>query len=214
MTSAPDPESDGGAVSLGQRATARREGLIALAAELFEAKGYHLTSMDDIAQAAGIRKPTLYHYFKSKSEILTSIHEEFIEILIGRQFQRAELNLSPEQALFEAMADNLELMETHRGYVRVFFEHHRDLPQKEYDEIRSKRHSYQELVADIVRRGIDQGTFRAVDPRLASFAIFGMCNWAYQWFQPAGPMRSREVAYVFWDLLRRGLEPDGRTSSS
>src|SRR5262249_7432484 len=162
---------------------------------LFDAKGYHLTSMDDIAAAAGIRKPTLYHYFRSKADILSDIHEDFIGLLIARQEHRATLNMRPEQELLEIMAENLELMETHRGYVRVFFEHHRDLPETEYQAIRAKRDRYEHMVEDVVRRGITANDFRDVDAKLTVLAIFGSCNWAYQWFQATGAMRSREVAY-------------------
>jgi hypothetical protein len=46
---------------------------------------------------------------------------------------------------------------------------------------------------------------RALDPRLTTLALFGMVNWAYQWFSPAGQLRSREIAYFFWDVLLHGL---------
>jgi hypothetical protein len=52
--------------------------------------------------------------------------------------------------------------------------------------------------------------FRPVDAKFATLALFGMCNWAYQWYRADGELRSREIGYVFWDMLRRGIEAPAR----
>jgi hypothetical protein len=98
-------------------------------------------------------------------------------------------------------------METHRGHVRVFFEHHRELPEDEQLEIRAKRDRYEAAITNTIKAGIGQGTFREVDARLTVLALFGMCNWAYQWYRSGGPLRPREIAFQFWDVFLRGLTP-------
>jgi AcrR family transcriptional regulator len=183
----------------------RRQQIVKKAAELFDEGGYTSTTMDDIARVVGVAKPTLYHYFPSKDEILLAIHEEFIDLLISRHEQRTRTGLGPEQLLLEVMADILELMETHRGHVRVFFEHHRELPESERETIRVKRDTYEKFVVDLISDGIRTGAFRETDPHLATLAAFGMCNWAYQWYRSGGPLRSREVAYQFWSYFVHGL---------
>ena len=187
------------------KALGRREDVIREAAGLFDERGYHSTSMEDIASAVGLRKPTLYHYFGSKDEILHSIHDEFIELLIGRHERRVGTAMSPEQQVLEIMGDILELMETHRGHVRVFFEHWRELPAEQRDAIDAKRSRYEGFVRDSIQAGIDDGTFRELDTQLAVLAVFGVCNWAYQWYRSDGELRSREIAYAFWDMLMRGM---------
>jgi AcrR family transcriptional regulator len=195
----------------GRRATSgadgarRRDEVIHAAAALFDERGYHATSMEDIARAVGLRKPSLYHYFASKDEILFWIHEEFIDQLIGRQEQRLAAQPAPDQLVLEVMADILELMDTHHGHVRVFFEHHRELPADQHAVIEAKRTRYEAMVSEAIQRGVDAGAFRGVDVKLATFALFGICNWAYQWYQPGGELSSREIARVFWDLFLRGL---------
>ena len=69
-------------------ADARRREVISQAAELFDRTGYHATSVAAVAEASGIRKPTLYHYFSGKDEILFWIHEEFIDLLIEKHRAR------------------------------------------------------------------------------------------------------------------------------
>lgn len=188
----------------------RRQQIVTLAAELFDEGGYTNTTMDDLARKVGVAKPTLYHYFPSKDDILHAIHEEFIDLLINRHEQRTATGLGPEQLLLEVMADILELMETHRGHVRVFFEHHRELPASARESIKVKRDRYERFVEDLIADGIRTGTFRETDPHLATLATFGMCNWAYQWYRAGGTLRSREVAYQFWSYLVYGLNGNRR----
>jgi AcrR family transcriptional regulator len=183
----------------------RRDQVVAAAAELFDSTGYARVTMGDIAQQVGIAKPTLYHYFDSKDDILLAIHEEFIDLLISRHEQRRLGDLPPEELLLEAMGDILELMETHRGHVRVFFEHHRELPSEARAAIRTKRDSYEAAVQGLFGEAAQAGSFVAQDPRLSALAMFGMCNWAYQWYRPGGTLTPRQVAERFWRLLVCGL---------
>jgi AcrR family transcriptional regulator len=183
----------------------RRAEVIALAARLFDRHGYASVSMEQIAIAAGIAKPTLYHYFRAKDEILRGIHETFIDLLLERQDERQRLGLSPADLLLGAMTDIYGLMETHRGYVRVFFEHHRELPDDVRDQIRVKRDRYQRQIRDAIAEGITAGVFRPVDPDAATLAVFGICNWAYQWWRPGSGADPALTAQKMWDLVIRGL---------
>ncbi|WP_205751888.1 TetR/AcrR family transcriptional regulator [Cryptosporangium phraense] len=183
----------------------RRQEIITAAAELFDRSGYSQTTMDDIAKTIGIAKPTLYHYFRSKEEILSSIHEEFIDLLLEKEERRQRAGLPPEQMLLEVMVDILELMETHRGHLRVFFEHHRELPDAAQPDMRAKRDRYEEAVTRTIKAGVTSGVFRDLEPRLTALGLFGMCNWAYQWYRAGGPLQPREIAFQFWDIFVRGV---------
>ncbi|QNO38319.1 TetR/AcrR family transcriptional regulator [Protaetiibacter sp. SSC-01] len=183
----------------------RRKQIIDVTAEVFDRTGFANTTMDSVAREIGIAKPTLYHYFSSKDEILQAIHEEFIEQLIHQHEERSSTGLRPEQLLLEAMADILELIGTHRGHVRVFFEHHRDLPTEARARIKARRNDYETIVRDLIRQGMADGVFHEGDVEMATMATFGMCNWAYQWYRDSDHRRPREIAYRFWSILMYGL---------
>jgi len=186
-------------------AVARRADIIAEAATLFDKVGYHKASMSDLAEEVGTSKANLYHYFSSKDEILYWIHEEFINLLIDHHEQRLRTRMSNPQLLLEVMSDILELMETHRGHVRVFFEHHRELPPEQREAMQRKRDRYLSDVHAVVVAGVERGEFTTNDTMLTTLAIFGMCNWAYQWFRREGPQRPRELAYYFWEFIMLGM---------
>ena len=174
---------------------------------LFDAHGYGNTSMEDVALSVSIAKPTLYHYFRSKEEILRSIHEEFIQLLTGKYLQRVGSGLEPEELVLGAMKDILSLMVTHRGYVRVFFEHHRELPPEAKRYVTAQRDAYESLVQSAISAGQARGIFADdADTKLITLALFGMCNWAYQWFDVHGRYTADEIAETYWRLLRDGIQ--------
>ena len=188
----------------GSGADERRRHLVDVAAELFDRRGYHATTVEDIAAAAGLRKATIYHYFAGKDRILAAIHESFIDRLIAQHESRADLPIPPELQLLELIVDMLEVTATRRGHVRTFFEHYRELPADEQQHAREQRDRYEAIVSGLIEEAIAAGTLRPVDVRLTTFALFGMCNWAYQWLERDGRRSPREIAYVFWDLFLNG----------
>lgn len=186
--------------------TGRKRDIVNQAAVLFDDVGYSRASMEDLAALVGVAKPTLYHYFSSKDEILYEIHREFITDLITKQEARFGTTGTGADHLLAIMTDVLELMRSHRGHVRVFFEHHRELHEDKKSEVVAQRQRYQRMVEEVIGRGVRDGSFSgAVDTRLATLAVFGMCNWAYQWYDPAGLNTPREIAESFFEILSNGL---------
>ena len=191
--------------SQGKRAEVRRAGVTAGAAALFDSAGYHSVNMESVASAVGIAKPTLYHYFAGKDQILFSIHEEFIDLLLSKYETRRGQAMTAVEELHALIHDTFELMDSHRGHVRVFFENYRELSEADQLTIRAKRDRYQQIVEGTIARGIDAGEFKPVDPKLTSLAVFGMSNWAYQWYAPGGELSSSAIADAFCELLLGGL---------
>jgi AcrR family transcriptional regulator len=191
-------------------AAKRRQAIIEAAAGLFDRHGYHGTSMSDIAEAAGLRKPTLYHYFRSKDDILFAIHDGLIEHLLENQRRREQqATLTPEQELLEVIGDLLTMVQKKPGHFRVFFENQRQLREGEQEEVADKRNDFRARVEGILRRGVETGHFREVDVRLTALAILGMCNWSYQWLRDTGPLDGRQIALLYWSVLVQGLAKDG-----
>lgn len=161
--------------------------------------------MDDIAEAVGLRKPTLYYYISSKEQILFLIHEELIDNLIFLHESRVNTRMTCEQLLQEVLIDILEQIGQYPGYVRAFFDHYRDLSGDMKKQIEDKREAYFRMVVDVVRQGQAQGEFQTDDPTLTALAFFGKCNWVYQWYDPAGHRRPREIALHFWNTIMYGI---------
>lgn len=184
----------------------RRSGIVAEAARLFDEQGYHNSSMEAIAERVGLAKPSLYHYFRAKDEILLAIHNEMIELILARHEERVAAGIgSCGDELKEMMGDVISLMETHPGHLRIFFEHQRELPSSFRVPVREERNRFRDELAELIRRGISSGEFRPVDVPLTTMAILGMANWTYQWLHPRGSRTAADVTDHFWRLAMRSI---------
>lgn len=184
----------------------RRTDIVDMAAVLFDEHGYHSTSMEDIADRVGLAKPTLYHYFRSKDEILFEIHNAMIDVILQSHEDRMPGGPGRWGELLKGMiGDIIELMETHPGHLRIFFEHHRELPDRYKTTIRAKRNRYRDHVSDVIAAGIRDHEFRDVDVDLATLAVLGVANWTYQWLYPGGEFSAAQVTEAFSSYLFTGL---------
>jgi AcrR family transcriptional regulator len=183
----------------------RRSKVLAAAASLFAERGYSGTSLNDISSFAGIAKPTLYHYFGSKAEILDEILSDYIRTLLTAVEDPARAALPPTERLLGVMTDIISTIETHRGHVRSFFEHLPHLPPERRHAIARDQDRYATLVEDILRDGERDGSMAFADVRLTRLGIFGMCSWTYQWYRPGGRHEPAVIARLLWELCLSGL---------
>jgi hypothetical protein len=93
----------------------------------------------------------------------------------------------------------------HRSHVAVYYQERRYLDDARFQVVRRKRDELMELKAGILRAGIEDGTFRDVDPTIVALGINGMAAWAHQWLTPSSTAQPAEVAEVFADMVLGGL---------
>jgi AcrR family transcriptional regulator len=193
----------------------RRAEIVEAAARLFDRDGYAQTNMYAIAEAAGLQKASLYHYFKSKTDLLVQVHGDYIQFVFDLLETVPRETVPPDERLQAVVRHIVTLMKTHRHFVRIFFEYFRELPPQSRRELAIRRRRYREEIIDIVRDGIAQSIFRDVDPYYATMAIFGMCNWVYQWYEADPGGDPDHIAEIFWDLIWGGLaaEPQAKSTS-
>lgn len=184
----------------------RRNKIVTQSARLFDQVGYFQTSMTDIATSSGIKKPTLYHYFRSKDQILFVILDEIIEVLLTRQSEHAGQGLSGSEGLLALITDIIELLDSHPSHVRAAFEHYRDLPADLGEVIQKKRDTYVEGIEHLIRQAADAGELSPEHPRVSALAMFGMSTWAYSWYRADGPLTAEQLAHRLWTIFMRGVE--------
>ncbi|BDG60492.1 TetR/AcrR family transcriptional regulator [Caldinitratiruptor microaerophilus] len=183
-----------------------RNQIVSAALQLFLEKGYHSTSLQDIITAANCSKGGFYHHFASKDDLLYLIHETFITYELERgEAVRSQPGPAAER-LRQVIVDLVESIALYRPHVTVFFEERRSLSSEKFALVKQKRDRYEALVRELVEEGMRSGEFRQdLDPRIVTFAIFGMCNWTYQWLRPDGPLTPRQVGEMFSSLILQGL---------
>lgn len=187
-----------------------REKIIEAAKYLFGQKGYHSTSIQEISQKAEISKGLIYHYFSNKSEILFEIHDHILGILI-EQAEKIMMrdDLSASDKLREMMIDLIQMIMDSQPNMTVFFQELKYTPEDILTRIKSERDRFEKVFKQALEKGIADGEFRKdTDIEITAKAIFGMCNWTYQWFDPSRELSTREIGMKFYDIVIKGIRLD------
>jgi TetR/AcrR family transcriptional regulator, cholesterol catabolism regulator len=185
--------------------TERRRQIAAAAAGLFLEAGASRVSMDEIAEAAGLAKPSLYHYFSTRDEILYAIHEEAFGYLFSHTEQRTQITRDPEQLLRGVFEDSFGLVHSLPGYSRVVNEQFRHLSPEYRAPVFAMRRRWQGYIEGVIQSGIDTGAFANTDPHHGTLALSGMVNWAHQWYRSDGQTSPEKLATMFYGMFMRGI---------
>lgn len=191
----------------------KRLEIIEHCAALFDRVGYHGLSMQMLADEVGLGKPTLYHYFASKADILFEMLQLHLDAAIGAVATLAEQGADPDEILTEACTFTLRDIARHPGYVRAVMEHYGDLEGEHRAEIRKRRQAYFDLIGGAIEKGVAGGKFRPCDPAVSTLAFVGLCNWAYKWYPPMAKkippeQMARVMCRVFLDGLNTPTTPE------
>lgn len=183
----------------------RKREIVQGAARLFDRVGYHRVNMSMIAETAGVKKPTLYHYIKSKDEILFMLHELFIGTLRQNTDSRIEQGATEIEILRGVIFDTYQLLHDYPGYMRAFFEHTRELGREQRAIIAAKRDVYIALIVGVIERAMAKGLINKADPRLTAHCLFAIGNWPYQWYRPGKDPAPEILAEQSWQIFLHGL---------
>ncbi len=183
----------------------KEEQIFAEAVRIFKEKGYHAASVQDIADAVGLQKGSLYHYISSKEELLLKIFERSTGALTQQLQEILASDLSPTDKLQRAINAHLVALTTQLDLYTVYLSERRVLTGRIHSQVRTEAERTARLLEQIIQEGIDAGDFRATDSKMAAHAILGMCNWLYQWYSPTGRLTAEQIASIFSDLVIFGL---------
>jgi AcrR family transcriptional regulator len=191
----------------------QRADIVQAAAQIFRQKGYHAASMQDIADAVGLQKASLYHHFASKQDILLEILDEALDLLIADMQAVLDTDLPPEDQLRQAMRAYVSRVTQEASLAAVLQLEHRNLDPRRRARHVTRRDRYDNLWRELIRRGIEREAFRPMDERMVTFALLGIQNWMITWYRPEGRLPAAEIADQFADLMLNGLRPADRGPS-
>ena len=168
----------------------RLDHLLARAARVFADKGYHSTTMRDLAAASGMSLAGMYYYVRGKDDLLALIQERcFARVLDG-----AERAVAASSDPFERLQAFI------RHHVTFFAQHMAEMKVLSHEPARGVsaiKRRYVDLLEALLKDAASEEA--AVDRSAAAYILFGMMNWIYNWYDPAGEIDSRRLA----DLIAR-----------
>lgn len=190
----------------GTRRARERAEIRDAAARVFRRRGYGAATVEDVASELGILKGSLYHYIKSKQELL-------YDVVVGplREANRAIDQVCAEGGTVDArirkaIVAHVEVIHDQYPGLSIALLERLELPEEQLGEIRMLHRGYQENWTSLIREGAESGVLKAeLDPGLTTLAILGMLNWATQWYRQDGRATPGEIGMVFASVALDGI---------
>jgi AcrR family transcriptional regulator len=182
------------------------EHILRTSARIFAEKSYHSTSMRDISRATGVSLAGLYHYCKSKEELLFLIQDH----CFGRVSESLEQRIRDIDDPFEKLRifidNHLSFFAANMAEMKVLSHEAESLEGDMHHHVSTRKEKYAKLARKILREIQSQDSKGArVDLTVATYALFGMMNWIYNWYDSAGKLSVNQLVDNITRLFLNGF---------
>ena len=184
----------------------KRQALLVAAVRMFNERGFHATSLEDVAASLGVTKPVIYHHLGNKEQVL------FECVRLGL----AELSLGAEQAK-ATTGTGLDRLKTFlRSYAESVMGDFGKCVIRTGDELlspqsridlRALKSEIDATLRSLIEEAVADGSANVSDVRLTAFTFAGALIWPARWFRPDGELGSRDMAHRLVEVLCNGIMP-------
>jgi TetR/AcrR family transcriptional regulator, cholesterol catabolism regulator len=180
--------------------------ILSVAARIIAEKGYHQASIRDIARATGVSLSGLYYYFDSKEELLFLIQDHAFGTLVESLDRQLAGATEPQRRLRILMENHLRYFLANKAEMKVL-SHEADSLTGEYRRrVNAQKRRLTEIASGILAELRPEGD---VDLRVATFSMFGMMNWLYNWHRPEVDPPVEKLVDDMYRIFVSGFLPDG-----
>ena len=184
----------------------RLEEVLHSAANIFFAKGFHATSIEDVARDVGMLKGSLYYYIKSKDDLLFRLLLAGIEDGDAFIAQQIDPHGDPLEQLERAIRAQIDYIIQNRVPFGLFLHEFDSLSGKRQHKLISVMSRYNSRFVELVKRGQQQGKLVDGDPWIVVNGILGMCNWLYRWYDTDYACGPEQIKEVFVRMILKGMQ--------
>jgi AcrR family transcriptional regulator len=184
----------------------KRDAVIRAAARAFSQRGFHNTSIDDIAKALSVSKPTIYYYVANKEQLLFECFVAGLELIRAAMHGAPQPQGNAAQQLRAVISNYAQAIASDYGWCMVRAED-QDLSPEMSRKIKSLKSEIDQGIRRLLRDGISDGSIRDCDPKMTAFAIAGALNWIAHWYRVDRSLTPAEIAAAFSATFLEGLTP-------
>ncbi len=193
---------------------ARRAEVLEAATTLFYQRGYAATTTQDIGNALGLLKGSLYYYIDSKEdllyEIIRDVHDEGLRRI--EQLQHLPIDSLSKLRIF--IQRGVSFVTTHPRQIRIFLNDGRSLSTERQEHLREERLQYDHYLRKLIATGQGDGSVCPdIDSHIAATSIVGLINWISYWYRPDSDIPADSLAVEYADLILNGLACDPQSHS-
>jgi AcrR family transcriptional regulator len=184
----------------------KREAVIRVAAAAFNRKGYHNTSLDDIAAALEVSKPTVYYYVTNKEQLLFECFVAGVERIRAALRAVKALEVPARERLNAVLRKYAQSMASEFGWCMVRVED-QDLSPAMSSHVKALKSEIDQGIRRLIRDGIQDGSIHPADPKMTAFALAGSLNWIAHWYRQNRSLSAEQIADAFIAIFDNGLRP-------
>jgi AcrR family transcriptional regulator len=184
----------------------KREAVILAAARAFRERGFHNTSLDDIAAQLNVTKPTVYHYLSNKEEILFECFRTGVDSILAAFDEAQGVAATGRGRLIAVVRRYAEAITSDFGWCMVRAED-QDLSPAMSRRINALKSEIDQGLRRLIREGVSDGSIRPCDAKMTAFAVAGALNWIAHWHRGGAALSPGEISERFIDLFENGLRP-------
>ena len=174
-------------------------------ANLFAHKGYHSTSMREIARELGMNQSSLYHYFRSKEEALFKLMNDAMDDALSTLEEICAADLSLEDKLKTVLAFYTRYYAGDQERLILLVNEKNSLSEPYRHRLVQKERRYVRLFKDIFKELADHGGIKDIPPSIAIFAFFGMVHYTIKWYDKEGQVNLDDLADAFLEIFTKGI---------
>src|SRR5699024_416770 len=179
-----------------------RDRIMEAALHLFDHKGYHGVTIDEIVREAETSKGGFYYHFSSKEALLFVIHDVFITYALDKATLAEERYADPVKKLSAIIRGFLNVFHLYKPHITVFYQESNYLRKEDREIIHQKRKAFKQIMMGVLDEGKQQHKFRPeINTDITVMAILGMVNWLYKWYQQDGVCTIEQIGDYYVDLI-------------
>lgn len=183
-----------------------RDKIVDAALHLFEKKGFHGVTVNEIVDSIGTSKGGFYHHFSSKDELLFIIHDTFITYVLEKAYIAKNTYDSPTKKLQQIIKSFVQVFDLYKPHISVFYQENVYLKANYEELIKKKRDQFKNIIIDTIREGKEANEFRIdLSEEITGMAILGMVNWTYKWYKQSGEKSIDEIGDIYVELIMRSI---------
>lgn len=175
---------------------------------LFWQKGYHGTSMKDIASMCDCKAANMYNYFKGKEDILFEVIKDITELAVNSvRYLEDDETTNPVDQLRSFIANHLGvLVQMKKSSVLISDTGLQNLTREHRKVIVELRDTYDRIMTKVIKRGIESGDFAVKDEKVIVYLISSVIIRSTIWFSSKDRLSAKEVADIMFDFVYRGIK--------
>jgi AcrR family transcriptional regulator len=186
----------------------KTEEIYQVIARLFAYRGYHSTSMREIARELGMNQSSLYHYFASKQDILFTLMNGAMDDVLAILEEISSTDLLPEDRLNRVLSFYTQYYAGDQERLILLINEMNSLNEDYRSILVGKQRRYVQLIKSILEELAAQDKIKQIDPAIATFAFFGMVHYTIKWYHKDGPVSLEQLANAFVEIFTKGVLTD------